>query len=60
MNGNTAILGTEIYNRDILNVLNLTHLNNSTLKINNNSYVIVHTTLTDDMANKVTGRNIFL
>ncbi|WP_394325432.1 hypothetical protein [Methanobrevibacter arboriphilus] len=59
MEGNIAsTLGNEIYNNGSMGILNLTYLNNSTVTVKNNTYVILNATLTDDMGNLVTGGNI--
>ncbi|OQD59288.1 hypothetical protein MBBAR_4c00130 [Methanobrevibacter arboriphilus JCM 13429 = DSM 1125] len=51
-------LGSAIYNNGNMSVLNLTYINNSTLIVNNNTYLILYATLTDDMGNNITGQNI--
>ncbi|KZX17124.1 putative outer membrane protein pmp20 precursor [Methanobrevibacter cuticularis] len=58
MTGNTALLGNMIYNTGNMSVLNLTYLNNSTIIVDNNTYILLNATLTDDMGNTVTGQNI--
>ena len=59
MIGNSAgTLGNVIYNLGTMGVLNLTYLNNSTKKVEYNTEITLNATLTDDMANPVTGGNI--
>ena len=59
MTDNSAFtLGNVIYNDGTMGNLNLTYLNNSTLKILINNEMLLFATLTDDMDNPVTGGNI--
>ncbi|MBF4469554.1 MAG: hypothetical protein ISP01_09140 [Methanobrevibacter arboriphilus] len=59
MFGNFAsVLGNVIYNKGSLGVLNLSYLNNQTIKVSNNTFVDIFATLTDDMNNPITGLNI--
>ncbi|MGL6298876.1 MAG: hypothetical protein ACRC1M_06910 [Methanobacteriaceae archaeon] len=58
MSSNSATIANVIYNNGSMGVLNLTFLNNLTLKVENNTTVILNASLTDDMGNPVTGQNI--
>ncbi|MDR2966612.1 MAG: Ig-like domain repeat protein [Methanobacteriaceae archaeon] len=58
MFGNTASLGQMIYNNGSIGIVNLTYLNNTTIKCYYGENVILFIFLTDDMGNTITGQNI--
>lgn len=59
MSGNIAgIMGNAILNYGAMGVLNLTYLNNSTVKVDTGTNVVIFATLTDDMGNPVSYGNI--
>jgi len=58
MENNNAALGNMIYNAGNMGVLNLTYLNNDTIKVVNGQNITLFATLTDDMGNTITGKNI--
>lgn len=59
MSGNNAtVMGNMIYNDGNIGILNLTYLVNKTVNIRNGSQVTLLATLTDDMGNAVSGKNV--
>jgi hypothetical protein len=61
MSGNSANSfegGHVIYNNGTMGVLNLTYINNATIQVNNDTWIMLNATLTDDMGNNVTWQNI--
>jgi predicted outer membrane repeat protein len=58
MASNSADLGHMIYNGGNIGILNLTFIDNSTMKTTKGSNVTIYASLTDDMGNTITGQNI--
>ena len=50
--------GKEIYNNKIVYVANLTYLDNTTVRISRGQTIELWATITDDMANTITGKNV--